>query len=74
MNERWWPTRFPGTTIQLYVHEGMRLADLHHGDPYSYELGAIFMGANRRAALLRDFEALFHALHLRFEEKRREVV
>ncbi len=64
--------RFPGTEIQLYVHEGMRLADLYHRDPYSYELGAIFMGSNSRAALMRDFEALFRALHLRFEEERKE--
>jgi hypothetical protein len=65
--------RFPGSKIQLHLHEGMRLADLYHRDPYSYELGAIFMGANRRAALLQDFKALFRALDLRFEEEQREV-
>ncbi len=63
--------RFPGTEIQLHIHEGMRLADLYHRDPYSYELGAIFMGANSRAALMRDFKTLFRALHLRFEEERK---
>ena len=59
--------RFPGTEIQLHVHEGMRLADLHHADPYSYELAAIFMGADSREDLHRDFEALYEALDLRFE-------
>jgi hypothetical protein len=28
------------------------------------------MGSNSRAALMRDFKALFRALHLRFEERK----
>jgi len=60
---------FPGTEIQLHVHEGMRLANLTMRDPYSYELGAIFVGANSRAALRRKFKALLEALDLRFEEQ-----
>lgn len=64
--------RFPGAKIQLHLCEGMRLADLHFRDPYSYELGAIFMGANRRAALLQNFKALLRALDLRFEEEKRQ--
>ncbi len=61
--------RFPGTEIQLHVHQGMRLADLHHADPYSYELASIFMGADTREALNANFEALHDALDLRFAEK-----
>lgn len=58
--------QFPGADIQLHLHQGMQLADMHHRDPYSYELAAIFMGANSRDGLHRDFNALFKALDLRF--------
>ncbi len=58
--------RFPGAEIQLHLHQGMRLADMHHYDPYGYELAAIFLGANNRTALRRDFEAIFDLLDLRF--------
>ena len=58
---------FPGSEIQLHVHEGMRLADMRHRDPYSYELAAVFMGAQSRRALRRDFKALWEAVGLRFE-------
>lgn len=63
--------RFPGAEIQLHLQQGMHLADMHHGDPYSYELAAIFMGANSRATLHRDFNALFKSLDLRFEKARK---
>ena len=66
-------SHFPGTDLQLHVHKGMRLADLYHRDPYSYELGAIFMGANSRAALMRDYKALFHTLNLRFGPRREDA-
>jgi len=58
--------RYPGAEIQLHVHQGMRLADLHHRDAYSYELGAIFMGANSRTELARKFNGLFRELGLQF--------
>ena len=63
--------RFPGAKIQLHIHKGMRLADLPHRDVYSYELGAIFLGADSRGALQRDFKAIFRALDLRFDEERK---
>lgn len=56
---------FPGSEIQLHVTEGMRLADCHHRDPYSYELAAIFMGAQSRRALRRDFKRLWDAIGLK---------
>lgn len=58
--------RYPGSEIQLHVHKGMRLADLIHRDAYSYELAAIFMGASSRAALMRDFKAIWRAVDLKF--------
>lgn len=38
--------RFPGTVVELNVHEGMRLSELLHQDSYSYELGVVFVGAD----------------------------
>lgn len=66
--------RFPGAEIQLHVHKGLRLADLPHRDAYSYELGAIFLGADSREALQRDFEAILRALNLRFDERLKDPV
>jgi len=60
--------QFPGSDIQLHISEGQRLGDMHHQDPYSYELAAVFMGAQSRRALRRDFAALWEAVGLQFEE------
>lgn len=59
---------FPGSEIQLHVRDGMQLGELHHCDPYSYELAAVFMGAKSRAGLRRDFARLWDAVGLHFEE------
>lgn len=59
---------FEGSEIQLHVEEGMVLADMHHRDSYSYELAAVFMGAQSRGALRRDFAKLWDAVGLRFEQ------
>ena len=61
-------SRFPGSEIQLHVSENQRLGDMDHRDPYSYELASIFMGAQSRKALRRDFDQLWQAVDLRFEE------
>lgn len=59
---------FPGSEIQLHVEEGMRLAETSHSDAYSYELAAVFMGAQSRAGLRRDFDRLWDEVGLTFEE------
>jgi len=59
---------FPGSEIQLHVEEGMQLSESSHSDAYSYELGAIFIGAQSRAGLRRDFDRLWDAVGLTFEE------
>lgn len=59
---------FPGSEIQLHVTEGLSLGDMHHRDPYSYELAAVFMGAQSRRNLRRDFKRLWKAVGLRFEK------
>jgi biotin carboxylase len=61
-------SRFPGAEIQLHLHDGMRLGDMPHHDAYSYELAAIFIGANTRAALRDDFHAIMDAMDIRFEK------
>ncbi|PQO24798.1 D-alanine--D-alanine ligase [Rhodobacteraceae bacterium WD3A24] len=59
--------RFPGAEVNLHVEEGMRMGDLspNHRDSYSYELADIFMGADSREDLQRDFDALMAALDIR---------
>jgi len=57
--------RYPGTEIQLHVAQGMRLAEDHHYDEYSHELGAIFMAAQSRRALHADFARLFAEMDIR---------
>ncbi|GGX82607.1 hypothetical protein GCM10007160_07520 [Litchfieldella qijiaojingensis] len=42
---------FPGTKVDINVREGMRLSDLLHQDSFSYELGALFVGAYNRREL-----------------------
>ncbi|MFC3282159.1 ATP-grasp domain-containing protein [Litchfieldella rifensis] len=37
---------FPGTSVEINVHEGMRLSELRHQDSFSWELGVLFIGAN----------------------------
>jgi hypothetical protein len=59
---------FPGSEVQLHVTEGLRLKECHHRDPYSYELAAVFMGAQSRRALLSDYKRLWEAVGLRIEE------
>ncbi len=61
--------RFPGSEIQLHVSEGQRLGTVSHQDAYSYELAAVFMGAQSRPALRRDFAALWDAVGLHFDEE-----
>lgn len=61
--------RYPGTEIQLHVRPGMRLADNIHRDSYSYELAAVFLGADSRAALRRELHAISQALDIRLEKQ-----
>ena len=57
--------RHPGAEIQLHVAQGMRLGEDHHYDEYSHELGAIFLGAQSRRALHREFRQLFEEMDIR---------
>lgn len=59
---------YEGAQIQLHLEEGMRLADIPNRDPYSYELGAIFIGADSREGLQETFDRLWSDIGLRFEK------
>ncbi len=59
--------RFPGTDIQIHLHEGQRLGDIRHRDSYSYELATIFMGADSRAELQANYRRCREALDIRIE-------
>lgn len=53
--------RFPGTIVELNVREGMHLSHLLHQDPFSYEVGVLFVGADDADSLddrIRECEAL----------------
>jgi biotin carboxylase len=60
--------RFPGTEIELHVHEGMRLSELRGQDSYSYEIAALFMGANSQKALLSNYRTAMAMLGFRFSD------
>ncbi|TFH85119.1 ATP-grasp domain-containing protein [Billgrantia azerbaijanica] len=60
-------TTFPGTLVQLNVHEGMRLSELFHQDPFSWELGVLFTGAASREALDGRIEACRRMLPFEIE-------
>ena len=47
----------------------MRLGDIAYRDAYSYELAAVFMGAESRAELRRNFSRLWDSVGVRFEEQ-----
>jgi hypothetical protein len=56
----------PGSQIQVPIREGMRLSELRDQDSYSYEVAAIFCGANSQAELEAKFHACMERLPLRF--------
>jgi biotin carboxylase len=60
--------RFPGTEIELHVHKGMRLSELHGQDSYSYEVAVLFMGASGRKELLSNYRIATEMLGFRFSD------
>ncbi len=56
---------FAGTIVQPLVREGMDLDDLPYQDSYSYKLAILYMGAENRRQLLRNFEEARRMLDFR---------
>lgn len=50
--------RFPGTRIKVAVEPGMRLSDLPIQEPYSYELGVVYVGAADHDQLAQRFDVI----------------
>lgn len=60
--------RYPGTKIAIEVSEGTRLSELPDQDAYSYELGAVYVGASTRRELLKTFREIRSALRLELDD------
>jgi hypothetical protein len=59
--------RYPDTIVALSVQEEQRLAELLEQEPYSYRLGALYVGAQTEHELLEKFERCKEELGLRVE-------
>jgi hypothetical protein len=57
-----------GTTIDLAVHAGDRLSDLHEQDSYSYQLASVYVGAADEAELSAKFDQVVAALPFEIDD------
>lgn len=48
-------SRFPDAEVQIHIRKGMHLSDLYDQDSYSYEIAALFLGANSQKELLAKY-------------------
>lgn len=58
----------PGTTIELAVHAGDRLSELHEQDSYSYALASVYIGAADEAELTTRYEQVLAALPFEIDD------
>ena len=58
--------KVPGCTVVSQVRAGMRLSDLPEQDAYSYAVACIWMGANKQASLLWNYERVLKSLDYEF--------
>jgi hypothetical protein len=58
----------PGTSIDLAVHAGDRLSQLHEQDSYSYNLANIYVGAASEAELTAKFDQVVAALPFEIDD------
>lgn len=56
--------RYPSVKIRLDLRPGMRLSELNDQDSYSYELAAIYLGADSQSKLLRQWESIKEQLNI----------
>jgi hypothetical protein len=56
----------PGTSVDILVREGTRLAELRNQDSYSYELADIYIGAADQEELLERYHRCLDLLEFRF--------
>lgn len=60
--------RFAGTRVSIAVEPGMWLSDLAVQEPYSYELGTVFVGAADHDELARRFAEVERLLAIEVED------
>jgi len=60
----------PGLRVQIEVEAGKELSALRDQDSYSYELGALYMGARDRDELLANHDRAVGMLPFEFEDRR----
>ena len=53
---------WPGTYVELEVHPGMWLSELHDQDSYSYVLALIYVGADSHEQLMGYYDAIIERL------------
>jgi len=53
---------WPGTYVELDVHPGMWLSELHDQDSYSYVLALIYVGADSHEQLMAHYDAIVERL------------
>ena len=53
---------YPGTYVELDVHPGMWLSELHDQDSYSYVLALIYVGADNHEQLMANYNAIAERL------------
>ncbi|MGM0434832.1 MAG: ATP-grasp domain-containing protein [Pseudomonadota bacterium] len=53
---------YPGTYVELDVHPGMWLSELHDQDSYSYVLALIYVGADTHEQLMANYDAIVERL------------
>lgn len=58
----------PGSLCQVEVKSGMRLGHLKEQDSYTYELAAVFVGAQSQKKLLQKYRRCLSLLPFEFEE------
>lgn len=56
--------RYPGTMVMVEVEEGQRLSEMRQQDPYTYELGAVFLGGADTDDIERRYRDIREALPL----------
>lgn len=59
---------YPGTFIEIAVQKGQWLSELRGQDAYSYEVAAVYMGADTTDELLKNYDDLKMRLPLEYDQ------
>ncbi|WP_136798395.1 ATP-grasp domain-containing protein [Desulfosediminicola ganghwensis] len=59
--------KFPGTEVLVHIQEGMRLSELFDQDSYSFEIAALYMGADSHEQLSANYQTALAMLPFKIE-------